>query len=544
MARRPTKPPSTSPNKVLVIFLVFFVLTNIGTAVWVYTAYKEKDKWDTAAKDKDKKLKENEQTLEWFKYQTHELMAAVGDPKFYDRPDAVKTWKENRASFAKEDKSKGAEGQEDSRFAPEKFKNEEGDQAFFDLLRKTIEPQLGGYKDGYAKKYRDIKAPLDDAINTLQKQLASEMKKNAELQQAFVALEKKQKDARDDILKQIQAGNSKIVDTRKETTDTMNKLILQNEDLRKQISDKDDINAKAVGELSLKITNLNAKLKFQEELSQSPNRFGGGDPHALVLDISTGKPLWDTPRAKIIRVDESGKKIYIDKGSKDGVKTGLTFTVFAAGANGRAAGELKATVEVIRVEDGQMSLCKVNTFYDADGREIAVTEATPSKLFREGGSALKAGDLLFNLCWGTHVAIVGIVDLTGAEVKSPAAQMDHLKEFMRHLEHKGMVIDAYTDLRDGKLVGEISNKTNYIIRGQNATKLKEGDDDARVKAINGIISAVRGQAQDRGLFIISGENFAVVTGYRRPGSADAVQTFTFTPARPASAPPSKTDPPK
>ena len=63
--------------------------------------------------------------------------------------------------------------------------------------------------------------------------------------------------------------------------------------------------------------------------------------------------------------------------SKDKVKPGLTFTVFAAGWNGRGEGDLKATIEVIRVLDAGTSLCKVNTVYDTDGHEVAVSEELP-----------------------------------------------------------------------------------------------------------------------------------------------------------------------
>ena len=50
MARR-TKPQGSSPNTILVVFLVLFILTNIGFAVWVYNLFGERDKWDKAAKD-------------------------------------------------------------------------------------------------------------------------------------------------------------------------------------------------------------------------------------------------------------------------------------------------------------------------------------------------------------------------------------------------------------------------------------------------------------------------------------------------------------
>jgi hypothetical protein len=268
------------------------------------------------------------------------------------------------------------------------------------------------------------------------------------------------------------------------------------------------------------------KIKESEDVNKSPNR--GLEVHALFLDVSRGKALWDTPRGKVIRIDESAKKVYIDKGSKDGVKVGLTFMAFSAGWKGRGEGPLKATLEVVRVEDEHMAQCKINTYYDIDGREIAANAATPSKVLREGAGALKEGDLLFNLMWGMHIAIVGIVDFSGYGGSSPAAQKDSLDEFMIHLTRLGVIVDAYMDPRDGKMLGELSTKTNAVIRGASP-----GDNKTpRNQEVNNAIKMMREQAIDRGMFIISAENFAVVTGYRWTVGADKQQTIGFTPRPP------------
>ena len=53
--------------------------------------------------------------------------------------------------------------------------------------------------------------------------------------------------------------------------------------------------------------------------------------------------------------------------------------------------------------------------------------------------------------------------------------------------------------------------------------------EERVAAVLAGMKTMREQAIDRGMFIISAENFAVVTGFRRAGSADNGQTLTFVP---------------
>ena len=80
------------------------------------------------------------------------------------------------------------------------------------------------------------------------------------------------------------------------------------------------------------------------------------EPHALALDVSKGKPLWDAPRGKVIRIDERDRKVMIDKGSRDGIRTGLTFNVFGAGPNDKAEGPFKGTIEVNREHPEQSSV--------------------------------------------------------------------------------------------------------------------------------------------------------------------------------------------
>jgi hypothetical protein len=189
---------------------------------------------------------------------------------------------------------------------------------------------------------------------------------------------------------------------------------------------------------------------------------------------------------------------------------------------------------VVRVEDDHLSSCKINSYYDSDGREVAANDATPARLLRDGAYAIKDGDFLFNLTWGMHVAIVGIVDFAGFNVSSPAAQKDSLDEFMIHLGRLGVIVDAYMDPRDGKMVGVATIKTNLVIRSASPGDSKDKE-NPRYLEINNALKLMHKQAIDRGMFIISAENFAVVTGYRRPGSADNQQTLGFSPRPPFGA---------
>jgi hypothetical protein len=517
MARRSRSQDGSST--VLVIFLVFFILSNISFGVWIYTLFQDRDKWDKVAKDKEEELKAQRQAVEWYKYQRDELLAAIGEPDFNSKSEVIKAWRENRDFFLNK----------------EKFKGEEGAETFRTIIKDFLEPKLGGFTDdNYKAKFVDLPTGPKTKLEEMQPKYAKEVLDNSALVAKFKNLEKKYNDDRLMLLATIQTGNKEAYEVRTKQSEAMTEALKQNEELRKDVDKLAEKFKKELDEKDKALRVLSDKFKAQEVVAKNPNR-ALMEPHALVLDLSRGKPLWDVPRAKVIRIDDSSRKLYIDKGSADGVKTGLTFMAFAAGWNGRGEGALKAIVEVVGVEGEHISQCKITSFYDNDGHELAVTDATPAKILRDGASALKEGDLLFNLFWGTHVAIAGVIDFTGFGAPSPAAQMDNLRDFMRHLERTGIVIDAYCDLRDGKMVGEPSTKTNFVIRGAPASVAPGAEKDERVTAINNNIKAMREQAIDRGLFIVSADNFAIVTGYRRPGSADNQPTLTFVPRRPAGA---------
>src|SRR4029077_12850614 len=94
---------------------------------------------------------------------------------------------------------------------------------------------------------------------------------------------------------------------------------------------------------------------------------GSEQMHALFLDISRGKPLWDNPLGKITRVDLQERQVYINVGSANGMKPEVTFNIFGAGWNGRADKEFKGTIEVVRVLDANSSLARITSLYDGDG---------------------------------------------------------------------------------------------------------------------------------------------------------------------------------
>jgi hypothetical protein len=517
MARRTKTAPTTSPNKVLVVFMVLFILTTIGEGVWAYTLLKDKDNWDKTAKEMELKKTAAEREQEWYKYQVAEVLAAAGDEGFYSKSENVKQWQVLREQFK----------------AKERFIHKEDRESFLKTIN-AFEDLLGFSGTGYRAKLLELHKEPSAELERMRGEYSKKLADKTEIIAMHKSLESQVARDRKALEIMIDKYNKEKLIVRKSDFDAVKEA---QKLFDKLIEDKEITEAqhkKELAEKNIEIRLLKAKIDVTEEIAKNPNKGIGLDPHALMLDVSRGKTLWDTARGKIIRFDDATKKVYIDRGSKDGVKVGLTFMVFGPGWKGRGDGPLKTTIEVVRVEDEHLSSCKINSYYDSDGREVAANEATPARLLRDGAYAIKDGDLLFNLTWGMHVAIVGIVDFTGFHVSSPAAQKDSLDEFMIHLGRMGVIVDAYMDPRDGKMVGAASIKTNLLIRGASPGDSKDKE-NPRYLEINNALKLMHKQAVDRGMFIISAENFAVVTGYRRPGSADNQQTLGFSPRPPYSA---------
>ncbi len=541
MARRRASPAgSSSPNTFLVVLLVLFILATLGLGGWVYSIFGERHKYEAMGKAAEAKIAAAKNAEAWAKLQAYELKGMVGAAALQDeKSNEFEEWKTLHGE-AFED--------EDAQLKPRaggKFSGEKDYEAF----RKVVET---GRKDvgwnkathRFEKSYRDRVTALETELNTARTALAALQKQKLALESDLRSLDDKYKKNREEQFAEIKSGNAAALKAASTQSDLMTKQIEKNNELRKAM---DEMAKKSVDEIRKRETII-ADLKDQlfragggtgmaadggAKAGKGPAKAEGGpQPHALLLDISKGKPLWDRARGKIIRVDEKQGRVTIDKGSADGVKPGLTFNVFAEGWEGRAEGPLKATIEVLRANE-KTSTAKITSLYDALGNEISLNDPSAARITRGAPNALKEGDLLFNLVWGSHVAVAGVIDWSGRGAESAAAQQDELQDFLRVVESQGVKVDAYVDLRDGQIKGGLTGKTAYLIIGHKAWA-KKGPDEERAAAVNASVGKLRGDAVERGLFVISPDNFANVVGYRRPRSRTDTALAHFHPGMPAA----------
>lgn len=512
--KKPKKKDGAKPGTVLIMFLVFFILLSIGLGVWGYYGYEGQAKLREDAKKARADLTA-QKNLDDYRIGLIQLLAtAVG------------------AEVAEADRPRAKQAIDEIIKDGGRYQAEHDHKIFAGLVKDVrTDLPLDEANAKFRENYRDRTKKLKDELQTAQAQLASTQEALKKTQQSYQDLQKKQEELFATTLTTFNKGNAAALAAAKEKYDAMNKMLELNQKIQSEKL-----------ELETKVKNLEEKLgieiaRFAKMMEQKKEnnveivqgkRDAGGDIHALFLDISRGIPLWDRALGKVTRVNLEKREAYINLGASHDVRPGLTFNVFADDGKGHADRFLKATIEVVRVIDNDSSLARITSLYDGQGRQIALNEQITGRIAREIENPVREGDLLYNMFWNTHVAIAGAVNLDGP-VGSPAEQMRQLDSFRQALERMGIHVDAVLDLTDGKLQGSIGSKTRFLVLGEAAITKGSGDEaqQERTKQINDAMAALRKEALDKGLFMISAENFAIATGYRTLRSASNHQVGSF-----------------
>jgi hypothetical protein len=538
--KKQKKEKSSSPNVVLVVFLVFFFLLSIGLGIWGYYGYAGQE--DLRRAKHSEFTAKNAQKLanEYYSMLYGDLRIALGDT----------------IDAAEEDQFNTAR---DSFLLPEfgKFKDEKTKEAakkLMDDLKKQL-ADTGKPKTDFRK---ELKAAQDEANEWKGKTAAANARaeRMEDLSKRLADNQKEFFDKTSDRITKDSAAQLEIV--KKQSKNFMEATAL-NKELIAQLEEEKDKHEKTKEDHNKAERILNAMIKkLKDERLELVGAGGGamnggrsGEASPLLLDISAGKPLWDQPVGKITRVDLDLRQVAINLGSAQGAKSELTFNIFGANAAGRAEKQLKGSIEIIKVVDAGTSLARITSLYDSEGREILMNLQTRGRILRESEAPIREGDLLFNLFWGTRVAVAGYVSITGEPSDSPAEQNRQMEDFMHLLRRNGIQVDAYVDLRDGQIRGNIKAKTRYLIQGAPmrsaakppAVKAPEEDKEKepakeappntdRNDLINKSSQTLYNDARERGLLMISAENFATVIGYRRARSANSLEVSNFRPSLP------------
>jgi hypothetical protein len=489
-----------SPNLALIIFLVFFILVSIGLGVWGYYGYAGQEKLIAEAKAAATKETAANNGRKYGMMVGLEAMQQLGQPIDADNMIVLNG---ERDEFAKEG---GKYDKESTR----------------ELVKKMIEEgkKSLGYRDAerkYDKTYPEEFARLSKELTAKDADIARLQGELKAAQEKYRDIQANQDKANQTVLGAINQGNLEALKAARQKSDEFVKVVEQNTKTSKQMAELIQQHEAKALDYERKIRDREQRiLEMENKRTElvSPTR-NPTEMHALLLDISRGKPLWDRPVGKLIRVDMSQRQVVVNLGAASGVQPEQSFSVFGVGPYGGAEKHLKATIEITRVLDANTALAKITSLYDASGQEIVLNDQGLLRLQRESDAALRDGDLLFNMFWGTSVAVAGPCSLSQVPTENPAEQMRRLGEFGQFLERQGMRVDAYLNLASPGIEGKITWKTRYLIlAGDVPADAKDDVQSERAKNLNELMKEMRKEAVEKGLFVISPDNFLNVAGYR------------------------------
>jgi hypothetical protein len=460
----------------LIIALVSFVVLSLILAVSTYYGFSGQKELDDKAKkaaDGEKSAKTNR---DWYKFQALLLKSYLGKIPSGEQQDWPGMWDQYKAGGLK-----GGSDAENQEVAD--VKNE---------LEK-----IGGKVDDNQKK---PELTIGDKFALMTRQLEDTSKKLAKAESDLKA-------AKADYDQKLAAKEGEVTAMRTEL-DRANK---NNEKDRSDRATELENRLKEFSGLNATVENLTKKDEVDVVTSQREIK----RLHGLIADLNKelervrrqlsppDLATYATPKGKVVRLDPKGDVLWINLGSADNVRPrqNLTFSVFGPDR------VRKGTIEVTEVVEPHLSMARVTEVVDPNRNPMV------------------PGDVLINPAWSsnlrTHVAIAGLIDLTGDG-------KDSSEEFVRNLRRQGMVVDSMLDLKDATIKGPgMSVNTDYFILGEQP-EFSEGviagnTRYERKKELSEKMTEMKNKANELGITVVSVKRFAALTGYQMPRATGLTQ---------------------
>lgn len=469
----------------LIIALVIFVILSLALGVTTYYGFAGQSALEAKAADAAKKEQKEAAKDKWEQFQQLMLKAYLGAPMTGDEKLQFQTLR--------------------TQYDAGQLGKEEADKDAFDKLCKRLKDDINlGWDEAKKQPARNLLAVVEELENEARKHSARADQERDLREKTRKDLEDQLKNSeaeKEEVTKDLQKTKTQLAEAIKERSAGFTNLQKQVEDTQ---AENEDLKKKAdvTADESKRVTERNQK-KIRELTTQNERLRAETHP-ASPLDL-------DQPKGNVVNLNSDGSTAYISVGSSDGVRQGLTFSVYSARAGGKPSGERKAAVEVIAPVNAHLSMARVTSVRDP------------------GGDPVVPGDLLFNPAWSPglkqHVAVAGLIDLTGQG-------RDDIVEFMRNLERLGITVDAYLDLKDNQIKGPGMNKdTSFLVLGaqpefKDEVGVLKGEMFNRQKEIAEKIGQMQGEATSYGIPVVPLRRFLGVVGYPLP-KADLVHGNPF-----------------
>jgi hypothetical protein len=235
------------------------------------------------------------------------------------------------------------------------------------------------------------------------------------------------------------------------------------------------------------------------------------------LNSTRGKDqfTYDEPQGKILRKLPEGA-VEINLGSAAGVRPGLTFTVLPRDFPEKGK---QSRMRTLRVPDGRGGYKSVESFVPKGSLEVYEVVGPNLSLARiQAGSELdpirdgvSVGDLLYNSAWrkgvADHIALIGIFDINGDGI-------DDIQSVVRDLTKAGIPVDAYYDLKKKAWVGQVTERTRYVVEGYRPiNSVNDPHVKEKTELLDAIGAAIK-DAKQKGVDTVNFRDFFSRMGYK------------------------------
>jgi hypothetical protein len=464
--RRPSAPPAESKTG-LVVALVFFVLLSIVLGVTTYLGFdgqKElEQKASTAAQDAKKA---NDLAAEARAQRLAcRIMMGIDPAPRADEFGAVNS----NPAFQTELAAINAQ---------------------FGSVGVNWDPKTGTPPESILVVMKKLKEAKETAESNMRQALADAQKANTDYQAKAASEEAK--------AKQAQAEAQKFAATAAQAQKAeQDAKLFAIADINKLRNDLKTTREKADEE----IANLNVRNKRLEEALEGAKITIDklkADQDARRVSIL----LTDVKHGTVTRVDAATDTAFINLGSADFVRPGMSFSVLQSFDRSRYSVDQplpkKASLTVAQVLGPKLSRATIQYADDVN----------PTK------DPVRAGDALYKPGWrpGTPArwALVGHFDLNGLG-------RDETQILIERLKREGISVVAYLDLTTLQVVGNLDHTIDYVVVGNRPTlKTAQVIGDERKQAIENAINDFIAKAQGLGIQVIQHRLFLPIAGIDLP----------------------------
>lgn len=324
-----------------------------------------------------------------------------------------------------------------------------------------------------AKNYRELPKFLDKSIRSRNEQVAKLAEREGSLIKEREKIEQDEKQKTDLALSEAKRRAEELLKVQSTYDASRGQWEQQSTALRTQFTQRQtDFQAK-IADAAKKSEELAKQIQVKQDLIEEQKR--------RLTDITEHKV--EVPVGKVTFVNQRSRTVYINLGTADGLQRTVTFSVYDQKLTDISNAKPKASIEVKKTIDAHLSEAAIIS--DASNDPILPNDQIHSAAWRPGRQI--------------EFAMAGFFDMN----KDGKSDRNLVKNLVT--ANNGKIVCEVDD--DGKMTGQLSLQTTYLLIGERPTE-ESGPD-----AIKGFTNMFQ-KAQELGIEIMVVGKFLDSIGYR------------------------------